>query len=118
VCNNCQHLKYNKNKDQWAFKFNVFNYPDLYDLDLLLRVGWCSFGGKRGGDKNLNGLSRDHRVTINEAKINNYNSYYISHPCNCKLMTMSENNKKKTKSSISYYELIQLVDNYDKCTKG
>lgn len=113
ICPLCQHLKYNKNKDQWSFKFNVFDHPNLFDLDLLKKVGWCSFGGKRGGTKNLNGLSRDHKVSVNEAKKNNYDPYYISHPCNCDLIPMAENNKKKVTSSISYYDLIALVNEYD-----
>lgn len=113
VCSKCQHLKYNNNKDKWSFKFNVFDYPDLFDLNLIKEIGWCSFGGKRGGKQNLNGLSRDHKVSVNEAKKNNYDPYYITHPCNCQIISMSENNKKKTKSSISYAELIRLVDEYD-----
>lgn len=117
VCKTCQPLKYNNNKDKWSFKFNIFDYPDLFDLEQLKNIGWCSFGGKRGGSKNLNGLSRDHKVSVNEAKINNYDPYYISHPCNCELMPMSNNNKKKTKSSLTYQELVDIVIAYDS-TRG
>jgi hypothetical protein len=113
VCNNCQHLKYKNGVTKYSFKFNVFDFPDLFDLDLLKKVGWCSFGGKRGGEKNLNGLSRDHKVSVHEAKKNNYDPYFISHPCNCQLIPMSENNKKKTRSSITYNELVNLVSTYD-----
>lgn len=113
VCCNCQHLKWNNNKDQYSFRFNIFDYPDLFDLDMLKQIGWVAFGGKRGGNKNANGLSRDHKVSVNEAKKYNYNQYYISHPLNCELMLHIKNNKKKTKSSISYTQLLKLVDDYD-----
>jgi hypothetical protein len=113
VCKKCQHLKWNNNKDQYSFRFNIFDYPDLFDLNQLKSVGWVAFGGKRGGNKNTQGLSRDHRVSVNEAKKFNYDPYYISHPMNCELMPHTTNNKKKTKSSITYNELVKLVDEYD-----
>lgn len=112
VCPLCQHLKWNNNKDQYAFRFNVFDYPSLFDLDMLKQVGWVAFGGKRGGDKNVDGLSRDHKVSVNDAKKFNYDPYYISHPLNCELMPMTENNKKKTKSSISYEDLVRSVNDF------
>lgn len=117
VCESCQHLKWKNGKDQYSFKFNVYDYPDLFDLNLLSKLGWVQFGGKRSKVKNLNGLSRDHKVSVNEAKINNYDPYYISHPCNCELMLMSDNNKKKTKSSLTYQELVEMVNAYDS-TRG
>lgn len=112
VCCSCQHLKWNNNKDKWSFKFNVFDFPDLFDLQLIIDVGWVSYGG-RSKIFNPNGLSRDHRVSVNEAKKFNYDPYYISHPCNCEIMLHAENNKKKSKSSLSYSELIAIVDLYD-----
>ena len=113
ICKNCQHLKWNNNQDQYSFKFNVFDYPDLFNLDQINSIGWVAFGGKRGGNKNIQGLSRDHRVSVNDAKKFNYDPYYISHPLNCEIMPHTTNNKKKTKSSIAYLELVNLVDKYD-----
>lgn len=114
VCKNCQHLKWSNNKDQYSFKFNVFEYPNLFDLDLVTKVGWVSFGGKRGGNYNPNGISRDHKVSVSDAKKHGYDPYYISHPLNCELMPHTVNNKKKSKSSLTYTELVDLVDQYDK----
>lgn len=65
------------------------------------------------GYDNTNGLTRDHKLSVNEAIKNNYDPYYIKHPLNCELMSWTENNKKKTKSSITYEKLKQLVDDYD-----
>ena len=113
VCDKCQHLKWSNNKDQYSFRFNVFDYPELFDLENLKTKGWVAFGGKRGGTKNIDGLSRDHKVSVNEAKLNQYDPYYIRHPMNCELMPHTENNKKKMKSSITYQELVRLVDEFD-----
>lgn len=113
VCIECQHLKWRNNANQFSFKFNVFDYPDLFDLDLLKQIGWVSFGGKRGGPKNLKGLSRDHKVSVSDAKKYKYDPYYISHPCNCQLITQLENSSKNSKSSIEYQDLIRYVDDYD-----
>ena len=115
VCPDCQHLKWKNHKDQWSFKFNVFEFPDLFDLVSLTNIGWVQFGGNnRRKLKNLTGLSRDHMVSVDFAKKNNCDPYYISHPCNCEIMPHTENNSKKTKSSISYEELIVRVNEYDK----
>jgi len=101
------------NKFGYKFTFNVFHYPDLFDIDLLKSVGWFSPGGK-AGKWNPNGLSRDHRISVNDAVTNRYDSYHITHPLNCELMPHVKNNKKKTKSSITYEELKSLVDEYDR----
>jgi hypothetical protein len=38
----------------------------------------------------------------------------ITHPLNCELMPHTQNNKKKTNSSITYKDLVILVDEYEK----
>jgi hypothetical protein len=87
-------------KSGYKFTFNVYHFPELFDLDLLNKVGWYSPGGKTK-KWNINGLSRDHKISVNDAIKNNYDPYYIT-PLNCELMPHIENNSKKTKSSISY----------------
>ena len=52
-------------------------------------------------------LSKDHKVSVNEAIKNGYDPYYISHPLNCEIMPWIENNKKDKNSSISYNHLVQ-----------
>jgi len=112
-CTDHKNLYSYSNKSGYKFTFNVFHYPDLFDINLLKNVGWFSPGGK-AGKWNPNGLSRDHKVSVNDAISNDYDPYYITHPLNCELMPHIENNKKKTKSSITYNELVFLVDEYDK----
>ena len=64
--------------------------------------------------ENPNGVTRDHRISVNEAIRNGYDPYYITHPLNCELMLFEENNKKNTKSSLSYIELVRQVKEYDR----
>ena len=114
-CKNHSYLYTRKNKNRYKFTFNLYEYPDLFDLSLLEKTGWYS-NGKIDSKKpvNMNGYTRDHKVSVNEAIKNNYDPYYIKHPLNCELMSFNDNNKKKTKSSISYDELVKKVDEYEK----
>lgn len=112
VCPNHQHLKYNHNRHLYSFRFNIYHYPDLFNLNLLTILGWYSPGGN-SISANPNGMSRDHKVSVREARVNNYDPYYISHPCNCDLITQKENSTKNSRSSITYEELVSMVDAYD-----
>ncbi len=111
----CEECKENHSnlRMRYKFNFNVYHYPDLFDLDLLNEKGWYAPRGK-SGKWNPNGLSRDHKVSVAEAIKNNYDSYYITHPMNCELMPHSENQKKHSDCSLSYSSLKQLVDEYDR----
>lgn len=113
----CSRIKYcllhtdqykNNNRNRYAFTFSLSKHPNLFSQysTLLKQYGIWSYS-------NTNGLTRDHRISVNDAIKNNYDPYYIKHPINCELMSWSENNKKKSKSSMSYSELIHLVDQYD-----
>lgn len=106
-CGDCEHLYSHDGRAKFWFTFNVFHYPELFDLSLITTYGF------RDNKTNPNGITRDHKVSVNDAIRNNYDPYYIKHPMNCELMFFNENNKKKTNSSITYEELIQLVDEYD-----
>lgn len=110
-CNKCREFSSNK-RSEYAFNFNIFEYPELFDLEQLTTVGFYGPNGK-SGRWNPNGLSRDHRISIDCAIKNKYNTYYITHPLNCDLIPHTENNKKKTKSSITYDELVLQVAEYD-----
>lgn len=91
---------------KYWFAFNLRDYPTLFDFTLLKQYGMR-------GAKNPNGVVRDHRVSVADAIKNNYDPYYITHPLNCELMLSGENSKKYTKSSITYEELVKLVDAWD-----
>ena len=92
---------------------NLYDYPELFDIDELNRVGFVSFGGKRGGELNLDGLSRDHKVSVSYAIKNKCDPYYITHPLNCELMPHKRNKKKHGECSITYDELVSTIKSYD-----
>lgn len=112
-CSECECLYMANNRNRFKFTFNIYKYPDLFDLELLDEVGFFAPGG-RAGKWNLDGLSRDHKISVNEAIKNNYDPFYIKHPLNCALIPHKENNKKHTTSSIKYSELVQQVDMFEK----
>lgn len=107
-CEKCSHLYSNNGRAPYWFTFNIYNYPDLFDLEQLKLIGFYHH------ISNKNGLTRDHKISVNAAIRNNYDPYYIKHPLNCELLTFEENNKKKTKCSISYEDLVKLVDEYER----
>ncbi|AFC21860.1 hypothetical protein GAP32_407 [Cronobacter phage vB_CsaM_GAP32] len=109
-CAKCENNYSENGRSKYLFTFNVYDYPDLFDLSLLDIYGWRKTKGK---NKNINGVSRDHKVSVHDAILNNYDPYYIKHPLNCELMLHSDNQKKGTKSSLTYEELVSLVDNYE-----
>lgn len=112
ICAACKDAQ-NKLRMDYRFTFNVFDYPELFDLTLLAEVGWYGPRGK-SGKWNPAGLSRDHKISVSAAIKHSYNPFYISHPLNCDLMPHTQNNMKKQKCSISYDELKSLVDEFER----
>jgi hypothetical protein len=100
------------NRMFYKFNFNVYDFPELFDLDLLNKIGFYAPGGK-SGNWNPNGMSRDHKVSVSDAIKFGYDRFYISHPLNCELMPHKENTIKKGHSSISYSDLVKSVDMYE-----
>lgn len=105
-CSEHSNLYKADNRNRYAFSFNVYDFPSLFDITELKEVGFYH------PIKNPNGLTRDHKISVNEAILNNYDSKYIKHPLNCQLMSFQDNNKKKTKSSLSYDNLVTMVDKW------
>lgn len=108
-----RHLYSKDGKAAYKFTFNVYDYPNLFDLSLIEKHGQYSVGGKCNKKENKTGCSRDHKVSINDAIKNGYDPFYIRHPLNCQIMLQSDNSRKKTKSSITYEELKKIVDEYE-----
>lgn len=88
------------------FLFNVYNYPNYFDLDLLEQYRWYH------PIENPKGVSRDHIISINFGWNHGFDSKLISHPANCRLMLHIDNNKKKCRSDIAIKELNELVQNW------
>lgn len=106
------HLPMYKDRNVYAFNFAFQNHLKLFEhmLPTLKELGMWNKDNRKG-------LSRDHKVSVNESIRNNYDPYYISHPVNCELMSWDDNLKKRTASSLTYKKLKILVDEYDSSTK-
>ena len=93
-----------------AFKFNIYDYPDWFDLSLIEKFGWYS-AANRGN--NLEGVSRDHMISVKYGFRNGISSELISHPANCQLMQHTLNNTKKTQCSITLNELEERIKKFN-----
>ena len=51
--------------------------------------------------------------SVKQGFIDKIDSYYISHPANCKLMKHKDNNSKNTSCSITLIELYERVDKWN-----
>lgn len=107
-CRDHRDLYGNRNRNRYAFAFSIRKYPDLFGKheEILRAHGLWSY-------TNTGGITRDHRVSVNEAIKSGLDPYYITHPINCELIPWKENNAKKTRSSITYESLVKEVDAYD-----
>ena len=94
-----------------AFHFNVYDYPEEFDLALIETYGWYK-AANRGN--NLNGVSRDHIVSVRYGFDNNIDPSIIAHPANCQLLPHTENFKKFTDCHISVEELLERIDKWNK----
>lgn len=107
---------YKRNKDiskyrhKCKFKFNVYHYPNEFNLKLLKEHGW--YKATNNGN-NINGVSRDHKYSVKRGFENNVDPEIISHPANCKLMIHPKNIYKKAKCSITLQQLKKDIKVWD-----
>lgn len=96
-------------KARCAFKFNVYDYPDKFDLHLVESHGWYKPSNK---GNNLSGVSRDHMISVKYGFENNVDPEIISHPANCRLMIHSKNSSKCANCSITLDELLERIEKW------
>jgi hypothetical protein len=109
ICKTCKNEYYKHYRVACNFDFNVYSYPNKFDLELIKQHGWYS-ASNRGN--NLNGVSRDHMFSVKDGFINKISPEIIKHPANCKIMLHKDNNIKKTNSSISVDELLERISRW------
>lgn len=107
----------NMNKDglgkyrvESKFRFNLSDYPNEFDFDLVKTHGWYS-AANRGN--NLYGVSRDHIYSVLDGYKNNIDPSIISHPANCRLMLHSKNISKYSKSDITIDDLMRRINEWN-----
>ena len=94
-------------RGQCEFKFNLKDYPNEFDFQLLTEHGM--FHPKN----NPKGVSRDHMLSVQYGKDNRIDPKIISHPANCKLMLQGDNTRKQSESSITLEELMIRIAEWD-----
>ena len=109
LCDGCKVAFIGSYKLCCKFKFNVYEHPTKFDLELLETHGWYS-ASNRGG--NLNGVSRDHMYSVSDGFINKIDPIIIAHPANCRLIIHRINQKKHSKSSITLDELYDRIKEF------
>lgn len=98
-----------------SFKFNVYDFPDEFDVQLVEQFGW--YKAKNRGN-NLTGISRDHIVSVRYGFDNNIDPAIISHPANCQLLQHGTNVSKGKKCDLTIEELFVKISNWnDKYSK-
>jgi hypothetical protein len=95
-----------------SFKFNIYSYPNLFNLELIKQHGWYSPGGRSNSNKNVNltGVSRDHLYSVSDGWNHNIEPSVLSHPANCNLILHNDNIRKGNNSSITLMELKQRIE--------
>lgn len=97
------------------FKFNVYHYPDEFNLSLIETYGWYTCPGlkRKNFPKNINGVSRDHIISVSYGFANNIDPEIIAHPANCRLMLHSNNYRKGSKCELTIPELFDRIHRWN-----
>ena len=116
-CKNCyrrkrrEHLtKFKEYQRECQFDFKLSDYPDKFDFSLIKEYGW--YKAKNHGN-NLDGISRDHMVSITHGFKNNIDPQIIKHQANCQLLRHNDNSSKHIRCSISIENLLQKIKEWD-----
>jgi hypothetical protein len=91
------------------FDFKFEDYPKKFDLTLVEQYGWYSPTNK---GNNLNGVSKDHMVSVRTGFELGIDPEIIKHPANCKIMLHRENQSKNKSSSITIEELLERIKHW------
>ena len=102
ICNDCKG-EFRVYKEKCKFTFKIFDYPDLFNLPLIEKYGMYSASNSL--NPNLNGISRDHKISVKYGFTHNIDTEIISHPLNCELIRHTKNQRKNRKCSITLNEL-------------
>lgn len=92
------------------FKFNVYDYPDFFDIELINNYGWYSPSNKKN---NLNGVSRDHCFSVKQGFEQGVDPNIIAHPANCKLLLHRDNQRKNRSCSLTVEQLIKNIKSFE-----
>ena len=89
------------------FQFALSNYPNEFNFALIEEHGW--YKAKNRGD-NLNGISRDHRLSVVDGLRQMINPLLLAHPANCRLLRHNDNVSKGANSSLTLDALLERIE--------
>jgi len=116
-------LKNSYKEYQYSCRFNfaISDYPSWFAgaSALITKHGWYASSSKtHPGISNPDGVSRDHRISVNFGFINNIDPSIIRHPANCRLMQHKENSSKGTSTEITLAELLLDIQKFDMLSRA
>lgn len=97
-------------KRDCQFNFALSEYPDKFNFNLVEDYGW--YRPSTHKNPNLNGVSRDHIISISFGFKNNINPNIIRHPANCDLLRHKENLSKSSKCGMTLDELLDKIKSW------
>lgn len=103
-------LKYYRSQCSFNY-FSLSDYPEEFNFALIEEFGW--YKAKNRGN-NLNGVSRDHIVSVKYGWENNIDPKIISHPANCQLMLQSNNSSKGESCNMNLDDLLIKISEWNK----
>ena len=103
VCDNEDKLKA-LNKEEKAISGLIKALLAYINLQSLKDKSLCS-----NKQNNLDGVSRDHMLSVKDWFINGIDPAVISHPANCDLVLHRANQRKRSDSSITVEELLDRI---------
>ena len=119
LCRNKSKIKIDESLQNYrrraSFNFNLSDFHEEFDFTLVEKYGW--YKASNHGN-NLNGVSRDHMVSVKFGYENKIDPSIISHPANCKLMRHNDNVSKYTDCQITIEELLERIKNWDEKYMG
>ncbi len=89
------------------FKFNLKDFPEEYDFSLMKKCGWWN------PVTNIEGVSRDHIVSVQYGYENDVDPEIINHPANCQIIKQRDNSNKHIKCHMTIQELLQKIKNWN-----
>ncbi len=114
LCANKSKIKNNESLEyyrrQCDFHFNPYHYPEEFNIKLLEEHGFYSPSNK---NNNINGVSKDHMVSVRYGFDNNIDPKILSHPSNCQLLIHNDNISKHKDCSITYEELLNRIEQWN-----
>ena len=103
--------EFNLYKTETKFNFNLADYHNEFEFSLIEKYGW--YAPSNSKKPNINGVSRDHMLSVKEGFKLGVDPKLLSHPANCKLMKHSDNISKNKKCSITIVELLEKIKTWD-----